>query len=236
MRAACVRLTHRATPACCTPGTRCALPPCNQHCCDRQQEGPHLEVGRRLVHEVDRFVGQEAVGDVAVAELRRSHQRTVRYLDSVMTRVALLQAPQDLYCVGHRGLAHQHLHGGEWGGEGGNSTRRELPFACPPAACPPSVWLPRQAAQQAGWLAGWAGAESTRARTCWKRRSNAASFSTCSRYSSSVVAPMRRSSPRASIGLSRLAASIAPSALPAPKTRCTSSTNKMTCKRGAGGG
>jgi len=35
----------------------------------------------------------------------------------------------------------------------------------------------------------------------WKRRSSAASFSRCLRYSSSVVAPMVWSSPRASIGL-----------------------------------
>jgi hypothetical protein len=55
--------------------------------------------------------------------------------------------------------------------------------------------------------------------TCWKRRSSAASFSMCLRYSSSVVAPMHLSSPRASIGLSMLAASIAPSALPAPDQR-----------------
>ena len=47
--------------------------------------------------------------------------------------------------------------------------------------------------------------------TCWKRRSSAASFSMCSRYSSSVVAPTSRSSPRASIGLSMLPASIADS-------------------------
>ncbi len=44
--------------------------------------------------------------------------------------------------------------------------------------------------------------------TGWKRRSSAASFSMCLRYSSSVVAPMQCSSPRASIGLSRLPASI----------------------------
>src|SRR3954466_14211766 len=37
--------------------------------------------------------------------------------------------------------------------------------------------------------------------TGWKRRSSAASFSMCLRYSSSVVAPTARSSPRASIGL-----------------------------------
>src|SRR4051795_7112550 len=41
--------------------------------------------------------------------------------------------------------------------------------------------------------------------TGWKRRSSAASFSMCLRYSSSVVAPTARSSPRASIGFKRLA-------------------------------
>ncbi len=40
--------------------------------------------------------------------------------------------------------------------------------------------------------------------TGWKRRWSAGSFSTCLRYSSSVVAPMQCSSPRASAGLSRL--------------------------------
>ena len=46
--------------------------------------------------------------------------------------------------------------------------------------------------------------------TGWKRRSRAASFSMYLRYSSSVVAPIMRSSPRASIGLSMLPASMAP--------------------------
>ena len=49
----------------------------------------------------------------------------------------------------------------------------------------------------------------------------------CLRYSSSVVAPTARSSPRASIGLSRLAASTAPSAAPAPTIVCSSSRNRM---------
>jgi hypothetical protein len=48
--------------------------------------------------------------------------------------------------------------------------------------------------------------------TGWKRRASAASFSTCLRYSSSVVAPTQCSAPRASSGLIRLDASIAPSA------------------------
>ena len=65
----------------------------------------------------------------------------------------------------------------------------------------------------------------------WKRRSSAASFSTCFLYSSSVVAPTARSSPRASIGLSRLAASTAPSAAPAPTIVCSSSMNRMTWPR-----
>ena len=47
--------------------------------------------------------------------------------------------------------------------------------------------------------------------TVWKRRARAASFSTCFLYSLRVVAPMQRSSPRASAGFSRLAASMAPS-------------------------
>ena len=65
--------------------------------------------------------------------------------------------------------------------------------------------------------------------TGWKRRSRAASFSTCLRYSSSVVAPTTRSSPRASIGLSMLPASIEPSALPAPTSVCISSMNTTNC-------
>ncbi|GIL60021.1 hypothetical protein Vafri_14649 [Volvox africanus] len=66
-------------------------------------------------------------------------------------------------------------------------------------------------------------------RTCWKRRSNAASFSMCSRYSARVVAPMHLSSPRANMGFRRLAASMAESpAFPAPRTRCNSSIKRTT--------
>ena len=63
--------------------------------------------------------------------------------------------------------------------------------------------------------------------TGWKRRASAASFSIYLRYSSSVVAPTQCSSPRASAGFSRLEASIAPSALPAPTSVCISSMNRM---------
>ena len=66
-------------------------------------------------------------------------------------------------------------------------------------------------------------------KTCWKRRSRAASFSMYRRYSSRVVAPIRRSSPRASRGLTMLPASIAPSAAPAPTIVCSSSMKVTTC-------
>ena len=65
--------------------------------------------------------------------------------------------------------------------------------------------------------------------TCWKRRSSAASFSIYWRYSSSVVAPIQWSSPLASMGFSILPASIAPSVLPAPTIRCSSSMNRIIC-------
>ena len=63
--------------------------------------------------------------------------------------------------------------------------------------------------------------------TGWNLRSSAASFSMYWRYSSSVVAPMQCSSPRASIGFNILPASIAPSVFPAPTIRCSSSIKRM---------
>src|SRR5512141_1666764 len=64
--------------------------------------------------------------------------------------------------------------------------------------------------------------------TGWNRRSSAASFSTYFRYSSSVVAPTHRSSPRARAGFSMLEASIDPSAFPAPTRVCSSSMKRIT--------
>ena len=64
--------------------------------------------------------------------------------------------------------------------------------------------------------------------TGWKRRSSAASFSMYLRYSSSVVAPMACSSPRASAGFSMLPASMELSPVePAPTMVCSSSMNRM---------
>ena len=65
----------------------------------------------------------------------------------------------------------------------------------------------------------------------WKRRSSAPSFSMYLRYSSSVVAPMHCSSPRASAGLSMFEASIAPSAPPAPTMVCSSSMKMIDVLR-----
>jgi hypothetical protein len=68
-------------------------------------------------------------------------------------------------------------------------------------------------------LAGRAGSRSCRPPSARRRRRLEAtlergSFSMCERYSSSVVAPTARNSPRASIGLSMLPAETAPSAAP----------------------
>ena len=63
--------------------------------------------------------------------------------------------------------------------------------------------------------------------TTWKRRVSAASFSKYFLYSAQVVAAIVRSSPRASAGFSRLAASPCPAAPPAPISVCASSMNRM---------
>ncbi len=55
----------------------------------------HAQPGGRLVDQVDRLVGQEAVGDVAVREHGRGHQRGVLDAHLVVLLVALAQAAQD---------------------------------------------------------------------------------------------------------------------------------------------
>ena len=65
--------------------------------------------------------------------------------------------------------------------------------------------------------------------TGWNRLSSAASFSMYWRCSSSVVAPIQWSSPRASIGFNILPASIEPSVLPAPTIVWISSINRIIC-------
>ena len=68
----------------------------------------HAKPRRGLVHEVDRLVGQEAVGDVAVGQRRRGDERGVRDAHAVMQLVLFFQAAQDGDGVLHRGLGHEH--------------------------------------------------------------------------------------------------------------------------------
>ena len=68
----------------------------------------HPDPARGLVHQVDRFVGKEAVGDVAVAERRRCNDRSVGDPDAVVELVLLLEAAQDRDRIGHRRFADEH--------------------------------------------------------------------------------------------------------------------------------
>ena len=65
---------------------------------------------RRLVDQVDRLVGQEPIGDVAVRQHGRGDQRRVLDLHAVVDLVALAQAAQDADRVLDRRLAdHDRL-------------------------------------------------------------------------------------------------------------------------------
>ena len=55
----------------------------------------HLQPRRGLVHQVDRLVGQEAVGDVAVRQRGRRDQRGIGDAHAVVLFVFVLQAAQD---------------------------------------------------------------------------------------------------------------------------------------------
>ena len=65
----------------------------------------HAQPRRGLVHQVDRLVGQKAVGDVAVGEGRRGDDRAVGDAHAVVQFVFLLDAAQDRDRVLDRGLA-----------------------------------------------------------------------------------------------------------------------------------
>ena len=68
----------------------------------------HLEARCCLVHQVDGFVGQKAVRDVAVGERRRRHQRAVGDAHAVVQLVALFQATQDRDGIHDIGLIDEH--------------------------------------------------------------------------------------------------------------------------------
>src|SRR6266404_2576842 len=73
----------------------------------RQRIDGDAEPRRGLVDQVDRFVGQEAVGDVAVRQRRRRDDRVVGDADAVVDFVALLQASQDRDRVLDRRLTYE---------------------------------------------------------------------------------------------------------------------------------
>ncbi len=68
----------------------------------------HAQPRGRLVDQVDGLVGQESVGDVAVREDGRRHQRRVLEADLVVELVTLAQAAQDADGVLDRRLADGH--------------------------------------------------------------------------------------------------------------------------------
>ena len=74
----------------------------------RQRVDLDAQPGGGLVDEVDGLVGQEAVGDVAVAERRRGDQRGVLDAHAVVDLVALLEAAQDRDRVLDGRLADEH--------------------------------------------------------------------------------------------------------------------------------
>ena len=55
----------------------------------------HLDARRRFVDQIDRLVGQESIGDVAMRKLGRGDDRRIGDLDAVMQLVAFLQPAQD---------------------------------------------------------------------------------------------------------------------------------------------
>ena len=64
----------------------------------------HGHAAGGLVDQVDRLVGQEAIGDVAMRQFGRGHQRRVLDLDVVVGLVAGFQAAEDGQGVVHRRL------------------------------------------------------------------------------------------------------------------------------------
>jgi hypothetical protein len=75
---------------------------------DRHGVDLDAEAAGRLVHQVDRLVRQEALGNVAVRESGRRHQRAVLDAHAVVHLVALLEAAQDRDGVLHIGRIHEH--------------------------------------------------------------------------------------------------------------------------------
>ena len=67
-----------------------------------------LQTRRRLVDQIDGFVGQKAVGDIAIRKFRRGDDGGVGDAHAVMGFVALAQAAQNRDRVDDRRLSHQN--------------------------------------------------------------------------------------------------------------------------------
>ena len=68
----------------------------------------HLDARRRLVHQVNRLVRQKPVGDVAMRQRRRRHERRILDAHAMMHFVPLLQPAQNGDGRLHRRLVHLH--------------------------------------------------------------------------------------------------------------------------------
>ena len=68
----------------------------------------HADSACGLVHQIDRFVGEETIGDVAVGQGRRRHDRSIGDAHAVVKFVLLLEAAQDRDRVGNGRLADEH--------------------------------------------------------------------------------------------------------------------------------
>ena len=68
----------------------------------------HLQPRRGLVHQIDRLVWQEAVGNVAVRQRRRRDQRAIGDPHAVVLLVLVLEAAQDRDGILDARLADEH--------------------------------------------------------------------------------------------------------------------------------
>ena len=68
-----------------------------------------FDAAGRFVNQINGFIGQEAVGNIAVGQFCRRHNRRIGNFHAVVDFVAVLQAAQNRNRVFHARLAHQHF-------------------------------------------------------------------------------------------------------------------------------
>ena len=69
----------------------------------------HADARRRLVDQIDRFIRQKTVGDIAVRQLRRRDDRGIGDLNPVMDFIAFFQTAQNRNSRFYTGLTDQHF-------------------------------------------------------------------------------------------------------------------------------